>query len=103
MGRKVDAMSGPRPTQLQACGVLRPIGEVTDGLVGELKFHRQIEKLHRLGPRPYGELLVEIGEQLKCRSFIDRRLEAYAALDPKVVRELDGDEFPRPPLYEAPK
>ena len=73
MGRKVVAMSGPRPTQLQVCGVLRPIGEVTDGLVGELKFHRQVEKLHRLGPRPYGELLVELGEQLKCRTFIDTR------------------------------
>ncbi len=94
-------MSGPRPTQLQRCGAFNPVGEVVDDLVANLRFQRQIEKLHRLGPRPYGELLAEIGEQLKCRTFIDQRLRAYAALDPEVVRELDGGEFPRPPLYRV--
>ena len=96
-------MSARRPTQLQTCGTLQPVGEVVDDLVGELRFHRQVEKLHRLGPRAYGELLAEIGEQRGIRTFIERRLRAYAALDPEVVRELDGDEFPRPPLYEVPR
>ena len=94
-------MSGHRPTQLQACGALRPIGEVADDLVADLRFHREAEKLHTFGPRPYAELLMEIGEQFKCRTFIDRRLRAYARLDPEVIRELDGDKFPRPPLYEV--
>ena len=84
-------------------GAARPVGEITDDLVANLRFHRQAEKLHALGPRPYGELLVEIGEQLKCRTFIEQRLRAYAALDPEVVRKLDGDRFPRPPLYEVKK
>ncbi len=95
-------MSARLPTQLDRCGTLRPLGEVVDDLVGELRFHRQVKRLHSLGPRAVGELLAEIGEQRQCRTFIDRRLRAYAALDPEVVRELDGDEFPRPPLYEAP-
>ncbi len=94
-------MNGHRPTQLQRCGAFNPVGEVVDDLVTNLRFHREAEKLHALGPRPYGELLMEIGEQFKCRTFIDRRLRAYAALDPEVVRELDGDRFPRPPLYEV--
>ncbi len=77
------------------------LDEVAQDLVANLRLHREAEKLHALGTRPYGELLMEIGEQFGCRTFIDRRLRAYAALDPKVVRELDGDEFPRPPLYEV--
>ena len=96
-------MTTHRPTQPQTCETMRPIGEVARDLVGELKFHREAEKLHTLGPRPYGELLAEIGEKFKCRTFIDRRLAAYAALDPEVIRELDGDQFPRPPLYEVKK
>ena len=91
------------PTQLQTCGTLRPLGEVVDDLVADLRFHREAEKLHALGPRPYAELLMEIGERFGIRTFIDRRLAVYAALDPDVIRELDGDEFPRPPLYEVKK
>ncbi len=87
--------------QSRGTGSPRLLGEVADDLVGELRFHRQVEKLHRLGPRATGELLTEIGEQRKCRTFIDMRLRVYAALDPEVIRKLDGDEFPRPPLYEV--
>ena len=77
--------------------------EAERDLVDDLRFHRLVEKLYALGPRPYGELLMEIGEQRACRTFIEQRLKAYAGLDPEVVRELDGDEFPRPPLYEVKK
>ena len=74
---------------------------VAGDLVADLRFHRQVERLHGLGPRATGELLMEIGEQRHYRTFIDRRVEAYANLDPQVLRELTGDEFPRPPLYEV--
>ncbi len=94
-------MSGHRPTQLQRCGAFNPVGKVVDDLVGELRFHRQVEKLHRLGPRATGELLTEIGEQRGIRIFVDQRLRAYARLDPEVIRELDGDRFTRPPLYRV--
>ncbi len=78
---------------------MRSIGEAIDDLVDRLRFHRQVEKLYRLGPRAIGELLAEIGEQRGIQTFIEQRLAAYAALDPEVVRELDGVQFPRPPLY----
>lgn len=81
---------------------IQPIGEVVDDLVGDLRFHRQVEKLHGLGPRAFGELLIEIGEQRSCRTFIDMRLRAYAALDPELVKAFDVDQSPRPPLYEVP-
>lgn len=79
----------------------RSIGEVVTDLVDDLKFHHQVERLHRLGPRASGELLLEIAECLGTRTFIDRRLKAYAALDPDVVKELGANEFPRPALYEV--
>ena len=77
------------------------LGEVVTDLVDNLQFQRQVEKLHNLGPRAIGELLAEIGEQRSCQTFIDIRLSAYAALDPELVKALDGDEFPRPPIYEV--
>ena len=95
-------MTNPRPTH-RGQGPPRLLGSVADGLVADLRRHRQVEHIHGLGPRAYGELLAEIGEQRGCRTFIDRRLRAYAALDPEVVRALGADKFPRPPLYEAPK
>jgi hypothetical protein len=45
--------------------------------------------------------LAEIGEQRACRTFIDQRLETYAALDPELVKAIEGDKFPRPPIYEV--
>ena len=88
-------------TQLQTCGTMRPLGEVVDDPVGELRFHRQIERLHRLGPRAVGELLAEIAEQRGCRTYIEMRLRKYAVIPPETLRELDGDEFPRPPIYQV--
>ncbi len=95
------AMKTHAPAQLDCCGTPRPLGEVVDDLVDDLHFHRQVEKLHRLGPRAVGELLVEIGEQRLCRMFIDQRLEAYGQFDPELIRKLGGKEFPRPPLHQV--
>jgi hypothetical protein len=77
------------------------LGEVVGEIVDDLRFHHQVEKLHELGPRATGELLLEIAECLGCRTLVDQRLEAISALDPEVVRELGGDTFPRPPIYEV--
>lgn len=82
---------------------IESIDEVVRDLVDDLRFHRQVEKLHRLGPRAVGELLVEIGEQRACRTFIDQRLKAYADLDPEVVRKVEGGQFSWPPLYPVRK
>ena len=79
------------------------LGEATEDLVANLIFQRNVERLHALGPRVVGELLAEIGEQRSIQTFIEQRLAAYAALDPEILRELDGDQFPRPPLYGVKK
>ncbi len=99
LARRLHLPRPRAPKQRPAASPWRPIAEAIDDLVDRLRFHRQVEKLYRLGPRAIGELLAEIGEQRRCRTFIEMRLREYAALDPEVVRELDGDQFPRPPLY----
>ena len=99
LARRLPLPRPRAPKQRPAASPWRPIAEAIDDLVDRLRFHRQVERLQSLGPRAIGELLAEIGEQRRCRTFIEMRLRAYAALDPEVVRELDGDQFPRPPLY----
>ena len=42
--------------------------------INNLRFRRAVERVHRLGPRVVGELLIEAGVALE-------RVEIYAALD----------------------
>ncbi len=62
------------------------------------RFERMVERLHRLGPRPTAELLNEIMRYTGQSKFIADRLQAYAALDPEIVRAVGGDRFPPMPL-----
>ncbi len=57
-------------------------------------FERQVEHLHRLGPRAVAELLIEIAHCTDQSGVIADRLQAYAALDPAVLRAIGGDKFP---------
>ena len=65
------------------------------------RLQRDIEKVHRLGPRAIYHLLDEIGCRHSCRTFIEERASRYAKLDPDIVRELGGDQFPPVPLHEV--
>ena len=67
-------------------------------IVAELRFRRDVERVHGLGARVVGELLSEIGAERAIQHLIDRKVERYADLDPGVVHALGGDRFPRPPL-----
>jgi hypothetical protein len=50
-------------------------------------FHRSVERVHALGVRALGELLIEIDVD---RQVIDR----YARLDPDTLRAFGGDRWP---------
>jgi hypothetical protein len=57
------------------------------------RFHRLTERLHHLGPRPVGELLLEVAGG---RDLIEA-LEDYAQLGPVAVARLGGrDWLPMP-------
>ncbi len=69
------------------------------GDVADLALRRTVERVHGLGPRVVFELLIEIGEQRLCRTYLEQRVRRYAEIDPKHLAALGGDRFPRPPLY----
>jgi hypothetical protein len=54
------------------------------------RFHRLCERLHGLGPRPLGDLLLEVAEG---RDLLEV-LEEYSRLDPFRVTRLGGRDWP---------
>ena len=69
--------------------------------LADFQLARDVERVLALGPRPILELLVEIGEQHLCRTYLEQRVRRYAEIDPHHLAALGGDRFPRPPLYEV--
>ena len=55
-----------------------------------LRFRRLVRHLHRLGPRPTGELLLEVSDD---RDRLLERLEDYARFSPVQVAELGADDW----------
>ena len=76
----------------------RQINDTVD-MTARLKRHRQIEHLHRLGPRAVGELLYEVAEI----EDLDRALDTYQRLTPDLLKALAGDRFPSLPIHEVPR
>ncbi len=68
-------------------------------VVADLKFRRQVEHLHHLGPRVVGELLAEIGAERSIMTLIDQKIDRYAELEPKALDVTGGDGFWQPPLH----
>ena len=62
------------------------------------QFFRLVEQLHRLGPRPVGECLLELAGIDELVFLLDR----YGRLNPDVVEALGADKFPPPPLVLVP-
>ena len=77
------------------------VGPIAAGIVADLAFQRDIERLHRLGPRPQYELLREIEQRFGCGDFIRSRVKRFAELDPGIVADLGGDVFPPSPIREV--
>jgi len=68
-----------------------------------LRYEWRIERLHRLGPRPVAEFVLEIvealaGSDIERRALIEARLDAYCRLNPEVLAELGGDRCASVPL-----
>src|SRR3990172_8110788 len=60
------------------------------GAQASLRFRRDIEALHRLGPRPIGEFVAELidrlaGDDPERQAFVAERLSRYARLDGGLV------------------
>ncbi len=69
--------------------------------LADFRLARDVERILALGPRPIIELLIEIGEQRLCRTYLEQRVRRYSEIDPRHLAALDGDTFPRPPLRDV--
>ena len=78
----------------------RSIGGAAE-VVADLKFRRQVEHLHRLGPRVTAEMLAELGAERGIQTIIDQKLERYAELEPETLEVTGGDGFWPLPLREV--
>ena len=70
-----------------------PSGPTAQPLAGP-RLEHLCRQVHNLGPRPLAEMLVEIATATGEPGLIADRVEAYAALDPEIVRALGADRFP---------
>ena len=82
---------------------LRPIGAIAAEVVADLRFRRQVIRLHRQGPRAVGEFLAGLGAERDIATIIDRKLEHYAELDAEVLEAVGGGDFPSAPIHEVRK
>jgi hypothetical protein len=94
LGRR-DALPGGLPGK-DANAELTTINSITDR-----QFHDLVRRLHCLGPRPCGEILLEFAPDL---DVLIQRLERYAEIDPDLVRIADATDWIQPEdlLREVP-
>jgi hypothetical protein len=79
------------------------LGPLGDRLRGTPHLLRILERVHAAGPRPVGELLIDFLEASGADPAVLDRLEDWHRLDPEIVRQVGGRDFPRPPLAVLPK
>ncbi len=76
---------------------------VAADVVADLRFRRQIERLHRLGPRAVGELLAAIAAERSIMTLVDQKLTTYTELDSTALAAAGADKFWPAPLREVPR
>jgi len=68
-----------------------------------IRLERGVRHLYAQGPRVVGELLSELAERGNAVPHLLRRLDAYNALTPAMLRATGGDRFAPRPLRQVPK
>ena len=78
-----------------------PGNETAAETASDLWFRRQVQRLHRLGPRVTAEMLAEIGAERGIQTVIDQKIETYTALDIEALEATGGDDFSPVPIHEV--
>jgi len=68
-----------------------------------VRLERAVRRLHSQGPRVVCELLAELAERGDAVPHILKRLDAYNALTPAMVRVAGADRFAPRPLRLVPE
>jgi hypothetical protein len=66
----------------------------TDNSTTELHLRRRLKRLWRLGPRPLAELLLETAAISGRRTWLDKRVDDYLAIEPKVLDAAAANDWP---------
>ncbi len=90
-----------RPEGPPACGSLHPIGRIAAEIVSDMRFRREVKRLHRLGPRVLAELLAEIAAERGIWILVERKIDKYAEMEPEALKAAGGDAFWQPPIHEV--
>ena len=73
----------------------RPAPQPVGRPLPDARFCRLVDHLHRLGPRPVAECLLQLaGNDDDGRTALVVLLERYGQLDAGVVQAVGGDRFP---------
>jgi hypothetical protein len=97
-GRPLGAIPGAAPDAFKANHpiVITRIPAVAQHLRRCPRFHPLTERLHQLGPRPLGELLIEVAAGGDLLDTLGR----YTRHSPKFVRHVGARDWP-PALWRA--
>jgi hypothetical protein len=71
-------------------------------VLADLRFSRDVEALHRLGPRAVYEFLVELGRERFIRTDLEQRARRWARISPAMLAATGGDRFPHAPIHAVP-
>ena len=99
----MNPMFRRRWTEPLRCDGLRPIGQIAAEVVADLRFRRQVQRLHGLGDRVLGEFLAELGAELGIQTVIDQKLDTYIEIEIEALETAGGDGFWPAPLREVPR
>ncbi len=78
-----------------------PIGQIAAEIVADMRFRREVKRLHRLGPRVLAELLAEIAAERGIRVLVERKIDKYAELDPETLHVTGGNDFSPTPIHKV--
>ena len=67
--------------------------------IADLRFRRQVKRLHARGPRVVAELLAELGAERGIQTIIDEKVDRYASINDAALDAIGGREFPPIPLH----
>ena len=79
----------------------RPVGPNAAEVVADLKFRRQVEHLHVLGPRVLAETLAHLGAKHNIQTSVERTVEYFGELEPEALDAVGGDRFWPAPVHEV--
>jgi hypothetical protein len=72
-------------------------------ILGDLRFSRDCEALHRQGPGVLYRFLVELGQERFLRTDLEIRTRRWAGLTPEAIEITGAARLPKAPIWGVPQ